>query len=175
MRNFKKMYVSKNRTLRSFKPIGVVLHETATQGAPAINEYNYFNNNDVGVCAHAFIDWREDIQTVPWDELAWHCKTEGNKRFIGVEMCRPKDTDKMKLDKMNITYLSSVNAVARIFRYILNIKTITKDNLMSHDEVRLKWNQTTHTDPTEYLNEINRNMNMFRSDVQKELDRLYKK
>lgn len=172
MRNFKKMYVSKNRTLRKFKPIGVVLHETATQGAPAINEYNFFNTSDAGVCAHAFVDWNEDIQTVPWDELAWHCKSEGNKRFIGLEMCRPYDNDKNKLYKMNKTYLASVDAVARIFKYILKINTVTKDNCMSHDEVRLKWKQTTHTDPTSYLKELNLDMDKFRVDVQKVLNKL---
>lgn len=174
MRQFKKQLINKNRSYKSIKPIGVVLHETATQGATAQNEFNYFNNNDVYASAHGFIDWIEDVQLIPWDEKAWHAKEPANTMFIGIEMCRPKDNDPNKIEKMTIVYNASVQAVARIFKYILKINVITKDNLMSHDEVRLKWKKTTHVDPTRYLNEIQRDMDKFRSDVQKALEEMNK-
>jgi len=55
MRNFKQQFIKMNRSNKPFTPIGVVLHETATPGATAKNEFNYFNNNKVGASAHGFI------------------------------------------------------------------------------------------------------------------------
>jgi hypothetical protein len=114
-----------NRSNKKFKPVGVVLHETATQGATAQNEFSYFNNNKVGASAHGFIDWNEDVQTIPWDEKGWHAKEPANSMFIGIEMCRPKDNDPQKKDKMIATYNASVDAFARLFFYVLKINKIT--------------------------------------------------
>jgi len=172
MREFKKQFIAMNRSSKKLNAVGMVLHETATQGATAQNEFNYFNKNKVGASAHAFVDWNESVQFIPWDEQAWHAKNPANQMFIGVEMCRPKDSDPKKLEKMNIVYNASIEDFARVFKYILNINKITKDNLMSHDEVRLKWNNTTHTDPTSYLKEISKSMDVFRQDVQNKLNQL---
>jgi len=169
MRNFKQQFIKMNRSNKPFTPIGVVLHETATPGATAKNEFNYFNNNKVGASAHGFTDWIEDIQTMPWNEKGWHAKEPANSKFIGIEMCRPKNDDPNKIEKMKLTYQCTVEAFARLFKYILKIDTVTKDNLMSHDEVRIKWNNTTHTDPTAYLKELKLNMDDFRKDVQNKL------
>lgn len=173
MRQFKQQFIKMNRSNKKFKPVGVVLHETATQGATAQNEFSYFNNNKVGASAHGFIDWNEDVQTIPWDEKGWHAKEPANSMFIGIEMCRPKDSDPQKKDKMIATYNASVDAFARLFFYVLKINTITKENIMSHDEVRIKWNNTTHVDPTSYLKEIGKSMDIFRQDVQKKLNELH--
>lgn len=171
MRRFKQQFISQNRSYKKFNPIGVVLHETATPGASAQDEYRYFNKPDRKVSCHAFVDWDEDLQFIPWDEIAWHCKPSGNKRFIGLEMCRPSNTDKFKKDKMEFTYKVSVNAVARLFKFVLKIDKVTKDNLMSHHEVSLKWKESTHVDPTSYLKDIKKDMDMFRKDVQSVLDK----
>lgn len=171
MRQFIKKLIANNRSHKAFKPTGIVLHETATPGATAQNEYSYFNNHEkLGKSAHAFIDCTEDIQLIPWDEMAWHAKTQANKRFIGIEMCRPKNDDPKKLEKMLITYYAAVDAFARLFFYVLKIKKVTKENLMSHHEVSLKWKESTHTDPTSYLKEIGKTMDGFRADVQKRLE-----
>ena len=37
--------LSKNRSYELLVPIGIVLHETATPGATAQNEFLYFNND----------------------------------------------------------------------------------------------------------------------------------
>lgn len=171
-RNFKQQFISMNRSNRKFKPTGIVLHETATQGATAQNEFNYFDKNKVGASAHGFIDWVEDLQFIPWDEKAWHACEPANSLFLGIEMCRPKDNDPKKKEKMLITYTATVEAFARLYKWVLKIDKITKDNLMSHDEVRIKWGKTTHTDPTSYLKEIGKSMDIFRKDVQKELNKI---
>ena len=172
MRIFKQQFISMNRSNKQFKPVGIVLHETATPGATAQNEYNYFNTGKRGASAHGFIDWVEDIQTIPWMEKGWHAKEPANSLFIGIEMCRPENNDPQKIDKMIVTYLASVNAIARLFFYVLKIKKVTKENLMSHDEVRKKWKNTTHVDPTSYLKEIGKTIDQFRKDVQNKLEEL---
>lgn len=174
MRNFRKDFITNpaNVSKQKIKASGVVLHETATPGATAAMEVKAFNSHDWRASAHAFIDWAEDVQTLPWETKGWHAKEPANSLFVGVEMCRPRNDDPLKIDRMVATYLASVNAVARVFFYVLKINNVTKENLMSHDEVRKKWKNTTHVDPTSYLKEIGKNMDMFREDVQDKLDAL---
>lgn len=145
---------------------GIVLHDTATPGATAQNEFEFFSRY-TGANAHAFIDWIQDLQIIPWDHQAWHAKDPANQKFIGVEMCVPKGHDP---EKANIVYWATVDAFARIYRYILGIRTVTKDNCMSHHEVTLKWRRSTHTDPTAFFKEYGRSMDQFRADVQYRLD-----
>lgn len=174
MRTFRKDFITNpaNRSKVKIKPVGVVLHETATPGAMAASEVRAFNTHDWKASAHGFIDWEEDVQTLPWDIKGWHAKEPANTMFIGIEMCRPHNGDPRKKERMQATYLASVNAVARIFHYVLKIDKVSKENLMSHDEVRKKWNNTTHVDPTSYLKEIGKNMDEFREDVQDKLEAL---
>lgn len=161
-----------NFSKNKFKPIGIVLHETATPGATAANELNAFNTHDWKASAHGFIDWTEDLQTLPWDTIGWHACSPANGMFIGIEMCRPKNNDSIRIEKMKIVYQASVDAFARLYKYVLKIDKVTKENCMSHDEVRLKWKKTTHVDPTSYLKEIGKSMDQFRTDVQNKLNEM---
>lgn len=174
MRNFRKSFITNtaNRSKQTLKAMGCVLHETATPGATAESEVVSFNTHDYEASAHGFIDWKEDIQSIEWDRKGWHCCEPANSKFLGIEMCRPYDNDPDRIVKMKTVYNATVDAFARLFFYVLKIDTITKDNLMSHDEVRLKWHNTCHTDPTSYLKEIGKNMDMFRSEVQSKLNTL---
>lgn len=164
----KEDYISQNRGGKPLEPIGVVLHETATVGATARAEKTFFDSKYVGASAHVFVDYKEALQLIPFDEQAWHCMPAGNTRFIGVEMC---NFTAKSLDKD--TYDRTVKVIARIFR-ALKINKITKDNFMSHHEVSLKWKESTHTDPTAYLENLGINMKVARKDVQAEVDRLNK-
>lgn len=169
-RQFKKQFIQMNRSNKKFKPVGVVLHETATPGATAQAEFNYFNNGKRGASAHGFIDWIEDLQTIPFDEKGWHAKEPANSMFIGIEMCRPCNNDPKRAERMKIIYEASVDAVARIFYYVLSIGDVTEENLVSHHEATLKWKNSTHVDPTSYLKEVGKNMDIFRAAVQTKLD-----
>lgn len=165
-RNFKTQLLKKNSGKR-LNPQGIVLHETATPGATAQAEYKYFNR-ETSRSAHAFIDWYEDLQIIPWNVKAWHAMEPANSVFIGVEMCRPKTHDP---EKMKIVYWATVDAFARIYRWILEEKTVTPENLMTHHEVTLKWKRSTHTDPTGLFKEYGYTIEQFRADVQYRLDK----
>lgn len=164
-------FITQNRSYTAIVPQGVVVHETATPGATAKSEYAYFNSSYRAASAHAFVDWIETIQTVPWFEKAWHAGPTANKRFIGVEMCRPA---KHNVEKFIIVYNETVALFSRLFHIVLKIDKITPDNLMSHDECRIKFKDTTHTDPTGYFKEYGKTMSQFRADVQTAINNLIK-
>jgi N-acetylmuramoyl-L-alanine amidase CwlA len=160
----------KDRKLKDGRATFGVLHETANPGATAMAHYKWITGSDQ-FYAHAYVDWIETLQFIPWDEYGNHAKEPANSQAIGVEMCRPKGHNS---DKFAIVYRESVGLFARLFfyGYIANKGKVTKTNLMSHDEVRLKWRKTNHTDPTSLLREYGKSMDGFRLDVQEELDKL---
>lgn len=164
-RRFEKKFIQKN-TGRRLRPTGLVLHETADPGATALDEFKFFNRI-TNKSAHAFIDWERDLQIVPWDIECWHARSPANEMFIGMEMCRPGEHDP---EKFKVVYWASVDAAARLFRWVLGYRTVTPDNLMSHHEVTLRWKRSTHTDPTALFKEYGKTMDGFRADVQHRLN-----
>lgn len=159
--------ISKNRPGTELHAVGVVLHETATPGATAENEYQYFNRSHVKASAHAFVDDRAAIQTIPYDEMAWHAGQTANSRYIGIEMCRPAYYDPVYFKKV---YQNTVELIADLFLNFIGVLLITENNLMSHAEVSVKWKETDHTDPNAYFMEYGKSMDIFRRDVQDRID-----
>lgn len=164
-RNFEQRFIKKN-TGKLFKPFGTVNHETADPGATAEDEAHFFDGWSK-TSVHSFVDWIRDIQIVPWNIKCEHVGPKANSKFIGVEMCRPATHDP---EKMKIVYWAAVDAHARIHRWILNNRIITPDNCLSHDEVRIKYGGTSHTDPTALFKEYGYTMDQFRRDVQYRLN-----
>ncbi|MED1742192.1 peptidoglycan-binding protein [Bacillus swezeyi] len=85
---------------------GIVMHYTATPGAPALNERNYFNGTCIAdkryASSHYFVDRKEAQLIIPENEVAYHAhdrnrcyvsflKPNANTTAIGVEMCVEKD------------------------------------------------------------------------------------
>ncbi|MEJ9331703.1 peptidoglycan recognition protein family protein [Bacillus licheniformis] len=85
---------------------GIVMHWTATPGASALNERNYFNGTCIAdkryASAHYFVDRKEAQLIIPENEIAYHAhdqnrcyvsflKPNANTTAIGVEMCVEKD------------------------------------------------------------------------------------
>ncbi|MGO4897857.1 N-acetylmuramoyl-L-alanine amidase [Bacillus sp. GM2] len=85
---------------------GIVMHWTATPGASALNERNYFNGTCIAdkryASAHYFVDRKEAQLIISENEVAYHAhdqnrcyvsflKPNANTTAIGVEMCVEKD------------------------------------------------------------------------------------
>ncbi|MBA1162533.1 N-acetylmuramoyl-L-alanine amidase [Bacillus licheniformis] len=85
---------------------GIVMHWTATPGASALNERNYFNGTCIAdkryASSHYFVDRKEAQHIIPENEVAYHAhdknrcyvsflKPNANTTAIGVEMCVEKD------------------------------------------------------------------------------------
>jgi N-acetylmuramoyl-L-alanine amidase len=158
-------FIVHNRSHIVLKPRGIALHETATSGATAENEHKYFNGAERNASAHAFVDWNSIIQTIPWNEKAWHACEPANSMFIGIELCHA--TNQAQFDAV---WNRAVWLFAYLFINVLHINTITKNNLMSHAEISAKWHNTTHIDPVGYFKQYGKTVDMFRVAVQKEIN-----
>ena len=156
-------YISKNRSYEKLIPKGVVLHETATPGATAENEYNYFNNGNRGASAHAFVDWNGFIQTVPYNEVAWHAGYTANHKYIGVEMCRPKTHNPEQFKKVWDNTIS-------LFICILSLYKLSADDIFTHHQISLKWGETDHTDPTAFLKEYGKTFEDFKNEIKEKME-----
>lgn len=154
-------FISKNRSRKPLTAKGTILHETATPGASAEAEFNYFNNAYRGASAHAFIDYDSILQTIPWNEKAWHAGVIANNNYIGIELCHYVDAA-----KFNEIWKRAVWLFAYIHVNVIKVTTINKDTLMSHAEATKKWRQSTHMDPISYFNKFGKTVDDFRSDVQ---------
>lgn len=87
---------SGNYTKKSSRKVEyIVFHYTGNKKDNARNNAIYFNNNDVNVSAHFFVDDENIYQSVKMNNIAWHCGTKGkyyhskcrNSNSIGIEMC----------------------------------------------------------------------------------------
>ncbi len=155
-------FLKLNRSGERLNPSGVVVHETATPGATARDEFMFFNTGDRGASAHGFVDWNEYIQTVPYTEIAWHAGPSANRRYIGIELCHAET-----LEEFIKVWDNAASVIASIFSYFG--WEVTKDTLLSHNEVSLRFLETDHTDPTGYFKKFGRTMEDFRTAVKNEI------
>jgi N-acetylmuramoyl-L-alanine amidase len=145
----------------------MVLHETANPNDNVEMEYNYFNNQDVSASAHLFVDNNSVMKMIPFDEVGWHCGKTGNSKYLGCELCHA--TTREKFDKI---WNNGVKVFAQVFVYVLRIPIVTPDNLPSHAEISLRYKETDHMDPINYFAKYGKTVDMFRSDVQKEINKI---
>lgn len=163
----KKQMLTYNNPKTIINPIGIVIHETATPNATAQNEYNYFNTGNRQSSAHAFIDDKEIVQCIEWDNKAWHAGKTANQNYIGIELCHFDSSF-----KFNIIYSQAVELFAYLFINVLKMNIVTNENLMSHNEVSMKWKETNHTDPVSYFKKYGKTIEGFRNDVQSRINQL---
>lgn len=151
-----KMILTRNRSKELLVPTGIVLHETATPGATAENEYKFFNSGDRNASAHGFVDWSGYVQTIPYDEVAWHAGYTANHKYIGIEMCHA--VSKADFEKV---WNNTIEVFAELMRkYGFSVSDIT-----THDEVSKRWGETDHTDPTGYFKKFGRTFDDFKCEL----------
>lgn len=159
-------FITQNRPGTRLRPRGIVVHETDNLGATALNHFKFFNSAYRGASAHAFVDWLPDIlQTIPWNEVSWHAGRTANLNYIGIELCHAKTKEDFK-----IVWDKAVWLFAYLFINVLHVQTVTKDNLMSHYDVSMKWKQTDHVDPVSYFKAYGKTVDDFRAAVQSEIN-----
>ncbi len=124
---------------------GFVIHSTATPGATAQNEHDYFNSGNRGASAHYFADWNGIIRCVLENEIAWHAGPTANRRFLSVEMCEPKGTDYAKFSEVWNRTVWLVADVCKRYGWT------TKGNVFSHRGISALYGETDHTDPIGFL------------------------
>lgn len=153
--------LSRNRPYTKLSPKGIVLHETATPGASAENEYRYFNNNNIGASAHGFVDWNGYIQTIPYNEIAWHAGYTANSKYIGIEMCHA--TNKADFDRV-------WNNTVELFATLIKQYGWTVNDIHTHDEMSKLYKETDHTDPIGYFKKFGRTIDDFKKAVENKMN-----
>jgi N-acetylmuramoyl-L-alanine amidase len=154
-------------TGKKLKPRGFVFHETATPNATAANEYTYVQRTKTNVYAHIYVDPSQAIEFADLTTECYHACSPANGMFCGLEMCHFDDEA-----KFNVVYESAAEIIANKMYWNLGIQTVTKDNLMSHNEVTQRWHNGTHTDPVSYFGKFGKTEDMFRARVQEYIDQI---
>ena len=75
---------------QSFKPIGVVLHSIGTPQPKASALVTYWQNNPKTYATHYVLDDTVIYHTIPDNYLCYHVGSPGNSKYLGIEMCEPK-------------------------------------------------------------------------------------
>ena len=129
-----------NRSWQPLSPQGFVIHSTATPGATAQNEHDYFNSGDRQASSHYFVDATSIIRCIPESERAWHAGATANSKFLSVEMCEVSPFDQV--------WSKTVWLVAdACVRYGWS----TGPNVYSHRGISAMYGETDHTDPIQFL------------------------
>lgn len=85
------------RTLIPMKPEYLTIHSTANLDSDAWGERSYLLNpeNTSDTAFHIVVDYKEAIEVIPLDEVAYHCgNLAGNKVTVGIEICESGDREK---------------------------------------------------------------------------------
>lgn len=146
----------------------LVLHDTGnTEGDSAAANYTYFSTNaaplNSGVTAHAFIDDKELIRTVPDSQQAWHVKGSYNGKAFneesyGMELCN-------LLTQAKVT--EQVDNAAKYFAMLCtDFNLDPMKDIYSHGELTKLGNVSGgHMDPHTYLAKWGHDMDAFRKSV----------
>lgn len=160
MANITKSYVTKNNRYKAaeiIKPQGIVLHSIGCPQPKASVLLNSWANNSSQYVTHYVLDDTVIYQCMPDNYKCWHVCSPGNDKWIGVEMCEPKQikyTSGAKFtcsnrsaaqDYVRKTYANAVQLFAHICKkYGWNPQTA----IYTHNYItKNKLSNTNHVDP----------------------------
>lgn len=167
-----------------FKPAGVMVHSTGANnpnlkryvpGNAEIgfntggNHWNTYTPDGRKVCVHAFIGKTADgsiatVQTLPWNVRGWHCGGAGNDTLIGFEICEDNLTD--------AAYFAAVYREAvELCAYLCNMYGLRADSVICHAEGYKRGIASNHGDVLHWFPKFGKDMNTFRADVKKEMEK----
>lgn len=142
----------------SLSPSYLVVHETANPGVDAWNHVLYWSRNSTTVSMTHFVmslDGHTVYQTQETDRLAWHIGG-GNRYAYGIELCHATDA---------ATFASQWEEATQWCADQLTARGWGIDRLLCHNDARLKWGGTTHTDPLSYFATYGKSWDDFKADV----------
>lgn len=152
-----------NRPGTPLSPIGLMIHETATPDATALDEARYFASADRDASAHYFADDTEIVQIIPENEEAQGAGPTANRKFIHLEICHFADPTRFQQ-----TWDRAVWKAASICR---SHKWAAGPNVFSHKYASDTWHESTHQDPYSYFKAHGRTFQQFCDAVDAEIAR----
>ena len=140
----------------------ICIHETANPGATALNHRDLWRNDNYysDYAVHYTLDWTGNCYyCVPEDRLCWQVGG-GNSHVIGIELCHATNqSDFNKVWNAGVQW-----AVWQLKKHGWGI-----NRLISHNECRIKWGGTDHTDPDDYFESYGKSWSQFKAAVKAKL------
>lgn len=175
---------SRYRSGQTFNPTGVVLHSIGTPQPNAQALWSYWQNNGSAYVTHYVIDDHQIIQCMPDNYKCWHVGSPGNAKWVGIEMCEPKQIHYTSGAKFTVSdlgaaqkfvggcYTNAVWLLAQLCRrYGWNPETA----ILTHGEVsKKKLSNTDHVDPEHLWNGLGMGYNLYqlRKDVDAKMGKI---
>lgn len=134
----------------------LVIHETANPGASAYNHTIYWRNNPAYAVHYVMeLDGSVVYHTMYDDRNAWHVGN-GNYQTVGIELAHAISQSQFD---------NQWNEAVKWAGDYLKSRGWGIDRLLSHDECRMIWGGTDHTDPTGYFAQYGRSWSQFEAAV----------
>ena len=131
-----KQFINYNKSIRSSKPIYIVIHDTGDPGATAQNEHDYFAGGDRQASADYFVDSNNINQIIDTDNYySWHCGDGHgaygitNANSFGIEMC---------VDKNGQPTEDTLSNTLDLVKCLMNKYNIGIDNVVRHYDASRK-------------------------------------
>jgi hypothetical protein len=124
---------------------GVVMHATAVFEDSATGERSYETRHWEDAFVHTFTDDTQILQVADFNYISWNAGHTANQMFIGNELCQTHDYNKFLAAYDRWVWLAAYQLYQRKLGVIDNV------TLNSHHQCTLKWKESDHTDPDEYL------------------------
>lgn len=148
----------------NIKPTHIIIHSTATPGIMAKDWFKRWNKSTVMVGVHAFIDDLEFWQLLPFNMWAWGVGGKANAYSLQIEMCEDLNHTEEYFRKVLANTIKKVAEWCKHFN-------IPVANVIGHYEAYLKGIGSNHGDPRHWWSKFGYTMDMFRSDLQKAIDK----
>lgn len=138
-------------------PVGIVLHSVGTPQPSAEVFVRLWKNNSSPYFTHYVLDDQDIYHTMPNDRQCAHVGGPGNSKYLGVEMCEPKQIKYTSGAKFNVTDKAAAHAYAKACyeNAVWLFAKICKEYgwnpytaILTHNEVtKNKLSNTNHVDP----------------------------
>lgn len=137
-------------------PSYLVVHSTANPGASAANHVSYWRGSPA-YAVHYVMDLDGSVvyQTMSTSSKAWHVGG-GNSVSYGIELCEATNSADFEAQWTEAVKWCGDQLTSRGWGV---------SRLCSHDEARVTWGGTDHTDPTGYFARFGHSWSEFESDV----------
>jgi N-acetylmuramoyl-L-alanine amidase len=155
---------------RLMKPIGVIVHSTATRGVmfnTGINPWcKRWNKAGVTKLCHAMIDKTGIYETLQTNRKGWHAGGDGNGHLVGFEICEPVFlSDKAYFADVWDKAVWYVAQLCKAYGW-----KVTPQTVKGHFEAHQQGEASNHADPGHWFPKHNKTMDDFRNDVRLLLD-----
>jgi len=169
-------------TDRIIKPVGIMVHSTATPGVMAGDWFSRWNKSykakeiNRQVCVHAFLDDKEVWQYLPWNHRGWHAGGDANNNHIGFEICEPGGFSYLGSKMIGYDpkkhedyFRKAFNNAVELSAYLCKMYGLTERDILCHSEGARLGIASSHADVMHWFPKHGETMDTFRAAVKEKL------